>query len=75
MEKQLKDANSLLAKKEDDNELISLTNKSNDGEVLPPEKQETGNELLTQSNNTKDEGLIELNPKARAELERMKGLF
>ena len=42
--------------------------------MLPPEKQKTENELLTPSNNTKDEGLIELNPRARAELKRMKEL-
>lgn len=75
MEKQLMDANSILPKEDVENELISPSKKSKDGDVLSPNEQETDNELLPQTNNTNNDGLIEFDPNIRAELERMKELY
>lgn len=75
MEKQLMDANSILPKEDVENELISPLQKSKDGDVFPPDEQETDNELLPQTNNTNNDGLIEFDPNTRAELERMKELY
>lgn len=75
IEKQLKDANSILPKEDVENELISPSKKSKDNDVLSPEEQKTDYELLTQSNNTNDEGLIEFDPNTRTKLERMKELY